>query len=324
MLVSLAHSGRRVTALAGGVGGAKLAQGLAGVVPGENLTVIVNTADDFELYGLNISPDLDTVIYTLAGIANPVFGWGVDGDTQVTLEAMKRLGENTWFQLGDQDFATHILRTHRLRRGDTLTAVAADFARALGIEARIVPMTDSPVATLVDTPTGRLGFQDYFVARHQTDDVTGVVFDGIEAATPSEGVLEAIHEADIVVINPSNPIVSIGPILSVPGVREALRTTSARRVGVSPIVGGKALKGPADKMLQTLGHEVSSLGIARIYAGLLDLLVIDEQDRDLHDAIEALGIHVLVTNSIMGDAKDRQRLAREILAATEALTGVVR
>ncbi|HEU0163473.1 MAG TPA: 2-phospho-L-lactate transferase [Thermomicrobiales bacterium] len=322
--MSLAHSGRRVTALAGGVGGAKLAQGLARVVPGENLTVIVNTADDFELYGLNISPDLDTVMYTLAGIANPIFGWGIDGDTQATLGSMKRLGENTWFLLGDQDFATHILRTHRLRSGESLTAITADFARALGIGARMIPMTDQTVSTLVDTPAGRLGFQDYFVARHQSDDVTGVVFDGIDDAAPAAGVIEAIGEADILVINPSNPIVSIGPILAVPGVRAALAESSAKRVGVSPIIGGKALKGPADKMLETLGHEVSALGIARIYAGLLDLLVIDEQDRDLQGAIEALGIRVLITNSIMGDAEDRERLAREILAATEALTGVAR
>ena len=319
--MTLVQSQRKVTSLAGGVGGAKLAQGIARIIPGDAYTVIINTADDFTLYDLHISPDIDTVTYTLAGIANPAQGWGIAGDTRATLDAIARLGGDSWFLLGDQDFATHILRTQRLRQGIALSTITADFATALGITARLLPMTDQPVETMIDTPDGRLGFQDYFVARRQTDDVQGVVFAGIEEAAPTAGVIEAIRDTDVVVLNPSNPIVSIGPILAVAGVRDALATTSALRIGVSPIIGGKALKGPADKMLATLGHEVSSLGIAKIYAGLIDVLFIDEQDRELQPAIEALGVEVVVTNTIMGDADDRERFAREILATADARLG---
>ncbi|MGB3329717.1 MAG: 2-phospho-L-lactate transferase [Thermomicrobiales bacterium] len=311
--MSLAQAGTTVTMLAGGVGGAKLAEGFARILPDPRLQVIVNTADDFRLYGLAISPDIDTVTYTLAGIANPAQGWGIAGDTRHTLDAIARLGGESWFLLGDQDFGTHILRTQRLGEGVPLSTITADFAHALGIGPRILPMTDHPVATLVDTPAGRLGFQDYFVARRQADDVVGVVFDGIEDAVPAPGVLDAIADADVLVIAPSNPIVSVGPILAVRGVRDVLASTSAFRIAVSPIIGGKALKGPADKMLATLGHEVSSLGVARIYAGLIDVLAIDTADADLAPAIEALGIHTVVTNTIMGGSDDRERLAAELL-----------
>ena len=313
--VSLAQTGLRVTALAGGVGGAKLAQGLARAVPAGELSVIINTADDFEVYGLAISPDIDTVMYTLGGIANPATGWGIAGDTRATLDAIARYGEDPWFLLGDQDFATHILRTARLRQGQPLSTVTAGLSSALGIGSHLLPMTDDRVATLVDTPEGRRDFQEYFVARQQQDTVSGIVFDGIEDASPAPGVLAALRDADVIVFCPSNPIVSIGPILAVPGIREAVATSPAVRIGVSPLIGGKALKGPADKMLSSLGHEVSSVGVARIYAGLLDVLVIDEQDRALQPEIEALGMRVIVTNTIMGDAEDRERLAREILAA---------
>lgn len=311
--MSVAQEGATVTMLAGGVGGAKLAQGFARLLSGRRLHVIVNTADDFQLYGLAISPDIDTVTYTLAGIANPAQGWGIDGDTRHALDAIARLGGESWFLLGDQDFATHILRTHRLQQGDPLSRITAGFARALGIDPVIMPMSDQPVATLVDTPDGRLGFQDYFVARRQSDAVLGVVFEGIEAATPAPGVLEALAKAEIVVIAPSNPIVSVGPILAVPGIREALQQASGTRIAVSPIVGGKALKGPADRMLATLGHEVSALGVARIYAGLIDTLAIDTADADLADRIEALGIRALVTNTVMGGPEDRERLAAELV-----------
>jgi len=313
--VSVAQTGRRVTALAGGVGGAKLAQGLARVVPGDALTIVVNTADDFKLYGLSISPDIDTVMYTLAGLANPVQGWGVAGDTRATLDAIARYGEDPWFLLGDQDFATHIVRTARLRQGLPLSTVTAQLSAALGIAVHLLPMTDDRIATFVDTPAGKLGFQDYFVARRQQDDVTGVTFDGAEYVTPAPGVIEALTDVDIVLLGPSNPIVSIGPILAVPGIRDALAASTAVRIGVSPIVGGKALKGPADKMLTTLGHDVSALGVARIYAGLLDILVIDEQDAALQPEIERLGIEVTVTNTIMGGPEDRERFALEMLAA---------
>jgi LPPG:FO 2-phospho-L-lactate transferase len=302
-----------IVALAGGVGGAKMAQGLQAALPPGDLTVVVNTADDFELYGLRISPDLDTVMYTLGGIADPVNGWGVAGDTRNTLDAIARYGEEPWFLLGDQDFATHILRTERLRAGMPLSVVTTELSAALGIQSRIVPMTDDRVATLVETPAGTLEFQDYFVGRRQSDDVLGVAFAGIERATAHPDALAAIREADAVVIAPSNPIVSVAPILDTPGVREAMADTPAPIVAVSPIVGGHALKGPAAQMLATLGHEVSALGVARLYADVIDGLVIDEVDRELGPTIELLGPRVLVTATVMGDEADRRRLAVEVL-----------
>ena len=302
-----------IVALAGGVGGAKMAQGLQAALPPGDLTVVVNTADDFELYGLYISPDLDTVMYTLAGIADPVNGWGVAGDTRNTLDAIARYGEEPWFLLGDQDFATHILRTARLRAGTPLSVVTTQLSGALAIQSRIVPMTDDRVATLVETPAGTLEFQDYFVGRRQSDDVLGVAFAGIERATAHPDALAAIREADTVVIAPSNPIVSVAPILATPGLREVLADTPAPIVAISPIVGGHALKGPAAQMLATLGHEVSALGVARLYADLIDGLVIDEVDRELGPGIELLGPRVLVTATVMGDEADRRRLAIEVL-----------
>lgn len=302
-----------IVALAGGVGGAKMAHGLqAALAPGA-LTTIVNTADDFDLYGLRICPDLDTVMYTLAGIADPVNGWGVAGDSRNTLDAIARYGEHPWFLLGDQDFATHILRTERLRAGTPLSAVTAELAASLGIPGRILPMTDDRVATLIDTPSGRLEFQEYFVARRQSDDVLGVVFAGIEEATANADVLDALRDAEAVVIAPSNPIVSVGPILATPGIRAALEGTEAPIVAVSPIVGGRALKGPAAQMLATLGHEVSALGVARLYADLVDGMVIDAADRDLTVDIERLGPRVLVTETVMGDEEDRRRFGAEVL-----------
>ncbi len=308
-----------IVALAGGVGGAKMAQGLQAALPPGDLTVVVNTADDFELYGLCISPDLDTVMYTLAGIADPVNGWGVAGDTRHTLDAITRYGQEPWFLLGDQDFATHILRTERLRAGTPLAAVTAELADALGIRTRIIPMTDDRVATLIDTPVGRLEFQDYFVGRRQSDDVLGVTFAGIDGATAHPDARAAVRDADVVVIAPSNPIVSVAPILATPGMREALDDTLAPIVAVSPIVGGRALKGPAATMLATLGHEASALGVARLYAGLIDGLVIDEVDRELAPAVELVGARVLVTETVMGGVADRRRLAAEVLEFAASL-----
>jgi LPPG:FO 2-phospho-L-lactate transferase len=302
-----------IVALAGGVGGAKMAHGLQAALAPGHLTVVVNTADDFELYGLWICPDLDTVMYTLAGIADPVNGWGVEGDTRNTLEAIARYGEEPWFLLGDQDFATHILRSERMRAGRPLSAVTTELSGALGIRSRIVPMTDDRVATQIETPAGTLEFQDYFVGRRQSDDVLGVTFAGIERAMTHPDALLAIREAEAVVIAPSNPIVSVAPILETPGMREALADTPAPIVAVSPIVGGRALKGPAAQMLATLGHEVSALGVARIYAGLIDGLVVDEVDRELVPAIELAGPSVLVTATVMGGEADRRRLAIEVL-----------
>lgn len=301
-----------MTVLAGGVGGAKLAQGMERAV--DDLTVVVNTADDAEIYGLSVSPDLDTVMYTLAGIADARTGWGVAGDTRTVLDQIERLGERPWFTLGDRDLATHIVRTMRLRQGHPLSAITADLAGALGVRARLLPMTDRRVATLIDTAEGRLAFQEYFVGRGHRDRVLGVVLDGIEAAVPAPGVIEALTEADLVVLAPSNPFVSIGPVLAVPGIRDGLAGSGALRVAVSPVVGGAALKGPAADMLADLGHEVSAAGVARLYRGLVDVMCIDEVDRDLAAEIEALGMRVLVADTVMGDAADRERFARELLA----------
>jgi LPPG:FO 2-phospho-L-lactate transferase len=327
-----------LVALAGGVGGAKLAQGLmlagaegsstessrtdpAQVDPSvPELSVVVNTADDFELVGLRISPDLDTVLYTLAGIANPETGWGVAGDSFASLDMLGRYGADTWFRLGDRDFATHILRTQRLREGRTLTAITAELAAALGVGPRVLPMTDDSVATVVETPAGNLAFQDYFVRRHQTDEVRGVRFAGIESAGIPAGVVAAIRSADLIVLCPSNPIVSIGPILAVPGMVERLRAAAAPKVAVSPIVGGRALKGPADRMLASLGHEVSPLGVARLYRGLVQGMVIDMVDADRRGAIEELGMRVLVTTAVMGGPEDRRRLAAEVIDFGHTLT----
>lgn len=308
-----------IVALAGGVGGAKMAQGLQRALPPGELTVVVNTADDFELYGLHISPDLDTVMYTLAGIADRANGWGVDGDTRQTLDAIARYGRDPWFLLGDQDFATHILRTERLRSGVPLSAVTAELATALGVPSKIIPMADDRVATLLDTPAGTLEFQDYFVGRRQSDDVLGVRFAGIERANAHLDATAAIQNASAVIVAPSNPIVSIGPILATPGIEEALQRTAAPVVAVSPIIGGQALKGPAAKMLATLGHDVSALGVARLYGERVDGMVIDEADRALVRAIEALGQRVLVTRTVMGDEVDRQRFAAEVLDFSASL-----
>jgi LPPG:FO 2-phospho-L-lactate transferase len=310
-----------IVALAGGVGGAKLAQGLSALAP-EALTVVVNTGDDFDLFGLRICPDLDTVLYTLAGIADPVQGWGIAGDTTATLDAIARLGRDPWFKLGDRDFATHIVRTERLRAGAPLSVVTAELAAALGVRATILPMTDDAVATLVRTPAGTLPFQDYFVLRRQTDEVTGITFAGVEQASPAPGLLDAIARTEAIVFCPSNPFVSIGPILALPGVATAIAASPAPVVAVSPIVGGQAIKGPAAKMFASLGTEPSALAVARHYAGRIGGLVIDEVDATSAPAIEALGIRPLVTRTVMGGLEDRARLAAETLAFAQGLTPV--
>lgn len=300
-------------ALAGGVGGAKLAQGLyAALAPGA-LSVVVNTGDDFDLYDLHISPDADTVLYTLAGLANPETGWGIAGDTFETLAMLRRFGDDAWFLLGDRDFATHLLRTQRLRAGWTPTRVLASFADALDVCAALLPMSDDPVATLVRTPDGELAFQDYFVRRHHTDEVLGVRFSGIEVARITAEVRAAIASAEAIVFCPSNPVVSIGPILSVPGMRGLIAAARVPRVAVSPIVGGRALRGPADRMLAGLGVPVSPAGVASLYRDVVDGIVIDEQDRADAAAIEALGLRVLVTNTVMSGLDDRRRLAESVV-----------
>src|SRR5215203_4933377 len=303
----------KVCALAGGVGGAKLASGLQDVLPRGDLSVVVNTADDFDLWGLHICPDLDTVMYTLAGISNPETGWGIENESFATLSMLARYGEKIWFKLGDKDLATHILRTSRLRSGETLTRIMAGLSGALGVESAVLPMSDDPVSTILETPEGWLEFQEYFVRRGQRDEVLGLRLRGIEEARPAEGVLAAIGGADAIVFCPSNPVVSVGPILALPGMREALVSSSSPKVAVSPIVGGRALKGPADRMLASLGHEVSATGVARMYAGLVDGMVVDRTDEGERAGIEVLGMRVLVTQSVMRDAEDRALLASETL-----------
>ena len=315
MTAAASSNARRVVELAGGVGGAKLGEGLQAVV-GDRLTVIVNTADDTERHGLLVCADHDTVMYTLAGLENPELGWGRAGDSWVVMGALERYGEEGWFRLGDLDLATHIVRTERLRRGERLTDVCRHLQARLGVVATILPMVDEPVRTQVRTDDGWLDFQDYFVRLRQAPEVHEVRFVGIENAQPTAEVLAAIAAAEVVVIAPSNPIVSVGPILAVPGMSEALATARAggtRIVAVSGIVGGKALKGPADRMLASLGHEPTALGVARLYARLADTFVLDAVDAALAPAVEAMGIQAVVADSIMTDDASRARLAAAIL-----------
>jgi LPPG:FO 2-phospho-L-lactate transferase len=302
-----------ITVLAGGVGAAKFLRGLVDVVDPATITVIGNTADDEEFFGLHVSPDLDTVVYTLADVVNPETGWGLAGDSYTLLEQAGKLGMETWFLLGDKDIATHLLRTRLLREGKSLTEATTVVAEAFGVTCRLLPMSDDRVRTLVTTDGGEIPFQEYFVRRRQQDEVHGLRFEGAETAQPAQGVLDAIRDSEQVIIAPSNPLVSIGPILAVSGVREALVETDAKVVAVSPIIGGRALKGPADRMLTSLGHESSAVGVARLYADFLDVLILDNEDAALAPEVEALGIATLVTDTIMSDAERRAALARATL-----------
>ncbi|HRA46607.1 MAG TPA: 2-phospho-L-lactate transferase [Thermomicrobiales bacterium] len=308
-----------IAVLAGGVGGARFVDGVAQVAGAESVSAIVNTADDFDHYGLRICPDIDTVLYTLAGIADPVNGWGIAGDTRATLDGIAAYGEEPWFLLGDRDFSTHILRTAWLGNGIPLTSVIYFLRSRLGVGSQILPMSDESVATRILTTDGELAFQDYFVRRRQTDEVHGVRFAGIDSAQPTEAALTALSDAELILLAPSNPIVSIGPILAIPAYRRALQHRHRPVVAISPIIGGKALKGPADRMLASLGHESTALGVARVYAGLVDGFVIDAVDTDLAPDIEALGMDVLVTDAIMHDQADRGRFAREVLKFAQTI-----
>jgi LPPG:FO 2-phospho-L-lactate transferase len=304
---------RRVTLLAGGVGGAKMAHGFQQVLAAGELTVVVNVADDFELFGLHISPDLDTVMYTLAGLADAGTGWGIAGDTHHALEMLGRLGGPTWFTIGDRDLATHVRRTQLLRGGHSLTDVTDALRTALDVPSIVLPATDQPVRTTVQTDAGELDFQTYFVARGQRDEVRGVRFDGLPGAAPTAAALDALRDAELVVLAPSNPLVSIGPVLELPGVRGAV--AAARSVAVSPIVAGRALKGPADRMLVSLGHEATARGVARLYAGLVDAFVLDEADAAQAAEVEALGMRAVVLPTVMRSDADRATLAQQILDA---------
>ena len=308
----------RVVALAGGVGGARLAHGLQLAVAPGDLTVVVNTGDDAEFHGLLVCPDHDTVLYTLAGLADRERGWGRAGETWAAAGQLARLGEPTWFQLGDRDLALHVHRTRRLREGVRPTTIALDVAARLDVATRILPMADAPVRTRVRTADGWLAFQDWFVRLRADPPVLEVAFDGVERARVTPEAEAAFARADAIVICPSNPLVSIAPILAVPGIRDALGAARGRGVrvaAVSPIVGGKALRGPADRMLAALGEEVSALGVARRYGGRVDAFVIDEADASLAPAIERLGLDAIVAPSVMSDDASREALARVVLDA---------
>jgi LPPG:FO 2-phospho-L-lactate transferase len=306
----------KVVALAGGTGGAKLAHGLQAVLPPGDLTVIVNTGDDTERHGLLVMPDHDAVMYMLAGRFDDERGWGLAGETWTVMDALTEYGEPDWFRLGDRDFATHIARMARLADGGSLTSVVRSLQEALGIPGPILPMADEPVRTQVRTDDGWLDFQEYFVHRQQAPEVREIRYGGIEAARPTGEVDRALREADVVIIGPSNPLVSVGPILAVPGMTDLIAATRARGVpvvAVSGIVGGIALKGPADRMLTSLGYESSARGVAEGYAHHLDAFVLDDVDAALEPTIAALGLRTLVTDTIMADHAGRARLAATVL-----------
>jgi LPPG:FO 2-phospho-L-lactate transferase len=302
-----------ITVLAGGVGAAKFLQGLVEVVDPRQVTIIGNTGDDIDLHGLHLSPDLDIVTYTLAGIYHVEQGWGIQGDTFHTLEMLGRYGHPTWFNLGDYDLATHIHRSARLRQGWPLSAITDEIRQALGVVPLILPMTNQRTETKIVTDEGVLHFQEYLVQRRAEPTVCGVVYEGIEVARPAPGVCEAIQEADGIIIPPSNPIVSIGTILAVPGVYQALAARRGRVVAVSPIVRGTTVKGPADKLMVALGHEASALGVARYYGPLLDAFVLDTLDQPLEEPVRQLDIGVRVLNTIMNSPAERHALANAVV-----------
>lgn len=302
-------------ALSGGVGGAKLALGLSKTLAPEHLNIIVNTGDDFEHLGLTICPDLDTLTYTLAGLNNTETGWGRMGETWTFMDALKALGGEAWFQLGDGDLATHVERTRRLSAGESLSAVTTALTAQLGIEVAIMPMSDDPVRTYVDTADGALAFQHYFVRDQCAPVVTGFEFRDVDAASPSPAALAALADPALgaVVICPSNPFISIDPILAVPGLRAAIKAAAAPVIAVSPIVGGRAIKGPTAKMMVELGITQSAASVARHYRGLIDGFVLDSEDEATGDEIRALGMDVLTTNTVMQSLEDRVSLAADVL-----------
>lgn len=305
----------RIVALAGGVGGAKLAHGLAQILPPENLTIIVNTGDDFEHYGLYICPDLDTVCYTLAGLANPATGWGRVNETWNVIENASKLGGPNWFRLGDQDLGTHLERTRRLNDGQTLTQITKGFCETWGIKHTVLPMSDQPVRTIVETDEGGLAFQEYFVHRRCEPRVKGFRFDGVEQAEPADGAREALQSADAVIICPSNPWVSIDPILKVISLTSGFIQRKGEKpvVAVSPIIGGQAVKGPAAKMYRELGIEPSALAVANHYRDVATGFVLDKIDEQLEGAVMSLNMHTLVTNTLMNSLDNRTQLAKDML-----------
>jgi LPPG:FO 2-phospho-L-lactate transferase len=302
-----------ITALAGGVGAARFLTGLVKLAKEEDISVIVNTGDDIEMFGLHVSPDIDIVTYTLAGIVNEEKGWGIKGDTFCCLEMLKKLGLETWFNLGDKDLATNILRTNLLKEGLTLSKVTSKICLLLGVKVNIIPMTDDRFETRITLEEGSVHFEEYFVKKACRGRILGVEFVGATTAKPSPKVIDSILEAEKVVVCPSNPIVSVGTILSVKGIRESLRRTNAKIIGISPIVAGAPIKGPADKLLASLGLEVSAYSVAKLYADFLDVFIIDQKDAALADRIRQLGVNVKIANTIMDSAADKIALAKAVL-----------
>ena len=306
-----------ITALAGGVGASKLLKGLVEIIKEEDLNIVVNTGDDIEVHGLHISPDLDIVMYTLAGIVDPKKGWGIKEDIFNCLEMLRKYGLQTWFNLGDKDLATHIYRTYLLKNGYTLSEITKKICKSLGVKVNILPMSDDKVQTIIFTEKGNMHFEEYLIKRQSQDKVLDVRFEGIEKSRPAKGVINSILKSHTVILCPSNPIVSINPILSVPGIRKALKNTKAKVIGVTPIVGGTTIKGPADKLMRGLGFEVSPYGVALLYRDFLDSFIIDKIDEKKKNQIENLGVKVKSTNTIMKNITDKVRLAREILNTTK-------
>ena len=307
----------RIAALAGGVGGSKLVLGLYRVMEPRDLTVIANTGDDVVMHGLHVSPDPDILIYTLADLVNQETGWGFRGETFRVAEGLAQYGRSTWFQLGDRDIATHIHRSAMLAGGATLSQVIESVRTALGVRARILPMSDQFVPTMLDTDEGRMHLQDYFVRRRCEPGLRAIEFAGVSEARPAPGVIEAIEQADGILITPSNPLISIGPILAVPGVRAALRKRRERVAAVCPLVGGKSLKGPSDRMMAQLGYDVSAAGVARLYQDVCSTMVIDEADKDQGAALKALDMKPVACLTVMRTLGDKEQLARRVLRLFE-------
>lgn len=310
---------RSITCLAGGVGAARFLDGLSRVYPPDRITVIVNTGDDLEYLGAYISPDIDILTYTLAGIVDEEKGWGIRGDTYRCMEQLERYSAETWFRVGDRDFATHLLRTAFLQQGFNLSEVTEKIRSALGVKVRILPMSNDRVATKIKTSAGLLEFQEYFVKRKFSDKVEDVTYEGANHAVPPEAVLSSLKTSEAIILCPSNPILSIGPILAIPGIREALGRARGKIVGISPIVGGKALKGPLDRVMADLGLEVSPYGVAKLYQGVLDGFVIDEVDKHLSPRIQRLGMKVVATRTVMNEPEAKTRLAEETVKLAEGI-----
>lgn len=306
-----------IAVLSGGTGGAKLIYGISSIIDPTDLVIICNTADDFTLHGLKISPDLDTIMYTLAGLSDTLKGWGVRDDSFTVLQQLEQYGAETWFNLGDKDLATHITRTQWLRDGKKLSEITAKLCNALGVRAKILPMADETVETRITTIDRQVSFQEYFVKQRWQPEVKKVSYAGIKRCRPAPGVLTAIREACAIIVAPSNPVTSIGPILAVPGIREALRGAAAPVIGVSPVIGNAAISGPAHKLMEAQGLEASACGVARAYKDFLDFFVIDNDDKELGGRIESLGIGVLTSSIRIQSAADKSRLAREVLAFVE-------